>query len=61
VKGFRALEGSWMLEYGRGLVPMALPLALGDSVFSCLDGTTIARTLWVYGKLTTRELLKGKI
>ena len=61
VKGFRALEDSWMLEYGRGLVPMALPLALGDSVFSCQDGTTIARTLWVYGKLTTRELLKGKI
>ena len=61
VTGFRALEGSWMLEYGRGLVPMALPLALGDSIFSCLDGTTIARTLWVYGKLTTRELLKGKI
>jgi hypothetical protein len=42
-------------------VPLALPLTLGDSVFSCMDTTTIARTLWVYGKLTTRELLKGKI
>jgi hypothetical protein len=60
-KAFRLLEDGWMLEYGRGLVPMALPLALGDSVFSCMDATTIARTLWVYGKLTTRELLKGKI
>ena len=61
VKSFRIVEDGWMLEYGRGLVPLALPLALGDAVFSCMDGTTIARTLWVYGKLAVRELLKGKI
>lgn len=61
VKGFRIFEGGWMLEYGRGIVPMALPLALGDSVFSCMDGTTIWKTLWHYGRLVTKSLLKGKI
>jgi C-8 sterol isomerase len=60
VKGFRLPEGGWMLEYGRGIVPMALPLALGDSVFSCMDGTTVVKTLWTYGRLVVRELLKGK-
>jgi hypothetical protein len=61
VKGFRLPEAGWMLEYGRGIVPMALPLALGDSVFSCMDGTTVWKTLWTYGRLVVRELLKGKI
>jgi C-8 sterol isomerase len=61
VKGFRILEGGWMLEYGRGFVPAALPLALGDSVFSALDGTTIVKTLWYYGKEVCKSLLKGKL
>ncbi len=60
VKGFRICEGGWMLEYARGLIPAALPLALGDGVFSCMDGTTVVKTLWHYGRLVTKEMLKGK-
>ena len=61
VKGFRLRDETWLLEYGRGLIPTALPLALGDSVFSSMDPYTVIKTLWIYGRLTTRELLKGKI
>jgi hypothetical protein len=61
VKGFKIPEGGWMLEYARGIIPMALPLALGDTVFSCMDGTTLVKTLGIYGRLVTRELLQGKI
>ena len=61
VKAFRIVEDGWMLEYGRGLVPLALPIALGDAVFSCMDGTTIVRTVWTYARMTVRELLMGKV
>jgi C-8 sterol isomerase len=60
-KGFRLAEGTWLLEYGRGFVPAALPVGLGDAVFSAMDGTTIYKTLRNYGRLVVRELLKGKI
>jgi ERG2 and Sigma1 receptor like protein len=61
VKGFRIQEDGWMLEYARGFIPAALPLALGDSVFSSMDGTTIVKTLWHYGKLVTKNLFRGKL
>jgi C-8 sterol isomerase len=61
VKGFRVHEDTWMLEYGRGWVPTALPVALGDAVFSAMDVRTIVKTLWVYGRLVVRELVRGKI
>lgn len=61
VKGFRIADETWLLEYGRGIIPSALPLALGDSIFSSMDYYTVVKTLWVYGRLTLRELLKGKI
>jgi ERG2 and Sigma1 receptor like protein len=61
VKGFRIREDTWMLEYGRGLVPTALPVALGDAVFSAMDFRTVFKTLWVYGQLVVRELVRGKI
>ncbi len=61
VKGFRVREDTWMLEYGRGLVPTALPVAVGDSVFSAMDWKTVFKTFWVYGRLVCRELLRGKI
>jgi C-8 sterol isomerase len=60
-KGYRALEGTWMLEYGRGLVPTALPMGLGDAVFSGQDPVTIFKTLHGYGRLVVKELLKGKL
>lgn len=61
VKGFKLAEGSWMLEYGRGIIPASLPFALGDAIFSCFDIPTIAKTLWLYGKMVVKELCKGKI
>jgi hypothetical protein len=61
VKGFRLAEDTWLLEYGRGLVPSSLPLALGDAIFSAMDGTTIWKTLKAYGSLVSRELMQGKI
>jgi C-8 sterol isomerase len=61
VKAFRLREDTWMLEYGRGWVPTALPVALGDAVFSALDVRTIVKTLSVYGRLVVRELIRGKV
>jgi hypothetical protein len=56
-KGVRLGPGNWLLEYGRGPVPTSLPFAL----MSAMDGTTIVKTMWVYGKQVVKELLKGKI
>ena len=61
VKGFRLSDECWLLEYGRGAIPTALPLALGDSVFSSMDWYTVGKTLWVYGKQVTQNLMRGKI
>ena len=61
VKGFRVREDTWMLEYGRGPIPTALPVSLGDAVFSALDWRTVCKTFWVYGRLVFRELIRGKI
>jgi C-8 sterol isomerase len=61
VKAFRIREGTWMLEYGRGPVPTALPVALGDALFSAMDFKTIAKTIWLYGKQAVGELCRGKI
>ena len=61
VKGFRLPDAAWMLEYGRGPIPTALPFALSDAALSCLDAKTVAKTLWIYGRLVTRELMRGKI
>jgi C-8 sterol isomerase len=61
VKGWRAPDGMWLLEYGRGPIPTALPLALADSVFSAMDWRTVWKTLRIYGRHTMRELLQGKI
>jgi hypothetical protein len=60
-KGYKLPENGWMLEYGRGPVPTALPMALADAVLSCGDLYTVYRTLQVYGRQVTRNLLKGKI
>lgn len=61
VKGVRILPETWMLEYGRGPIPTCLPMALGDSVFSALDGTTIYDTARTYGGMTLKSLMTGKI
>ena len=61
VKGWRAPESIWVLEYGRGPIPTCLPVAVGDSFFSAMDFKTFFKTFWVYAGLTLKELLKGKI
>jgi len=61
VKGYRITEESWMLEYGLGPVPTALPMGLGDAVFRGQDPHTIVKTLWAYGKLAMKELVQRKI
>lgn len=59
-KGFRLPDGAWMLEYGRGVIPSALPFGLGDAVLA-LDARTIVKTLRVYGRLVLHELRQGKV
>jgi C-8 sterol isomerase len=61
VKGWRVPDTAWMLEYARGPVPTALPVALADACFSALDPVTLTETLWVYGAQVVKNLMKGKI
>lgn len=61
INGFVFEPDTWALEYGRGFVPSALHTTLGDLVFRALDPLLIAQTFKVYGVLTLRELLQGKI
>ena len=60
-KGFKLTPGSWMLEYGRGIIPASLPFALAYAFFTCFDLRTIFKTLWIYTKMVVKELWKGKI
>ncbi|CAG1022216.1 hypothetical protein MTYM_01558 [Methylococcales bacterium] len=60
VNGFKIPDHAWMLEYGRGSVPAAFPLILGDVLFSAVDFTTLADTVWVYGKMALRELVLNR-
>ncbi|MBI5480092.1 MAG: hypothetical protein HY906_14595 [Deltaproteobacteria bacterium] len=61
VKGWRIDEGTWMLEYGRGFLPSALPLALADVVLSALDWRIVVQTFRIYGRHALRELRQGKL
>jgi len=57
VNGFKIPESAWMLEYGKGFIPSSFPLILGDVLFSAVDWTTLAETVWTYSKMALRELL----
>jgi C-8 sterol isomerase len=61
VKGYKLPDGAWMLEYGRGPIPTVLPFGLANAVFTMMDGEMVRQTVFTYGKLTLRNLLKGKI
>ena len=60
-KGYRIHEDSWMLEYAHGAIPTMLPPGIWDNLFSNLDFKSLWLTFWDYGRLTVRELLRGKI
>ncbi|MCK5808248.1 isomerase [bacterium] len=60
-KGYCIKENGWMLEYARGVIPAMLPMGIWDNLFSNLDIRSLWFTFWDYGKITIRELLKGKI
>lgn len=60
VDAFKIPESAWMLEYGRGFVPAAFPLILGDVIVSALDGTTLVDTVWTYAKMAWRELVVNR-
>lgn len=61
VQGYRIPESGWALEYARGFIPSMMPFGLLDVVTSTLDVPTLTRTLGIYAKGVTRELLRGKI
>ncbi len=60
-KGYRLPDEAWMLEYSRGPIPTMLPFGLADTLLSTLDITCLLKTLRIYGTLTVKSLLKGKI
>jgi C-8 sterol isomerase len=60
-KGYCLRENAWMLEYAEGCIPAMLPPGVWDNLFSNLDLSSLARTFRDYGRLTIRELLRGKL
>ena len=51
--------GTWMVEYGRGVVPSTLVFALADNVFGTTDLYLMLKTLKVYGISVLQEILMG--
>uniref|UniRef100_H0W7S7 Sigma non-opioid intracellular receptor 1 n=1 Tax=Cavia porcellus TaxID=10141 RepID=H0W7S7_CAVPO len=47
---------TWMVEYGRGVIPSTLGFALADTVFSTQDFLTLFYTLRVYARALQLEL-----
>lgn len=61
IQGYRIPENGWALEYARGFIPSMMPFGVLDVLTSTLDMPTLTRTLGIYAKGVTRELLRGKI
>lgn len=60
-KGYRMPDRCFALEYARGPIPLMMPFGVADTFSSTVDFRTLARTVQVYARSATRELLKGKI
>jgi C-8 sterol isomerase len=58
---YRMPERCYALEYARGFIPAMLPFGFADTLTSLLDARTIGRTMRIYGRAVTGELLRGKI
>lgn len=61
VQGYRIPENGWALEYARGFIPSMMPFGVLDVLTSTLDFPTLAKTLGIYARGVTRELMRGKI
>ncbi|MCH9685078.1 MAG: hypothetical protein K0V04_26815 [Deltaproteobacteria bacterium] len=61
VQGYRIPENGWALEYARGFIPSMMPFGVLDVVTSTLDVPTLTKTLGIYARGVTRELMRGKI
>lgn len=55
-KGVSIADGAWMLEYARGPIATALPLGVGDALFSCGDLSGVRKTFKIYQRLTIKAL-----
>jgi C-8 sterol isomerase len=60
-EAFCVKDNLTVLEYCRGLIPLMMPFGLADSVFSTLDFKSVRHQSWIYTKLCTKQLLKGRI
>ena len=60
-KGYCIREEAWMLEYAHGCIPLMLPAGVWDNIFSNLDLRSLLWTFRDWGRLTLRELRRGKL
>ncbi|KAK5575440.1 hypothetical protein RB653_006573 [Dictyostelium firmibasis] len=56
-KGYCCEPNSWMLEYGRGVIPLALPYFLFSSIFVTLDIVPWISAVFYVGREVTKNLL----
>ena len=59
-KGYRIVNGGWVLEYARGAIPTMLPFGVADTLFSTLDFVTLFRTFRIYGRSVLRAARRGR-
>ena len=50
--------GTWMVEYGRGVLPSTLGFALCDSIFSTMDFISSFKLLKMYARGLVQETLR---
>jgi len=50
-------DHAWMLEYGRGLLPLSLPFQMAGTFSSTLDFVSLFRTQFIYAKYLLYELI----
>ncbi|BAZ50105.1 hypothetical protein NIES4103_27190 [Nostoc sp. NIES-4103] len=56
-EGLAIKDYAWVLEYGRGPIPLILPFGFADAFFSTLDFKSVLQTLWIYGTMVLKELI----
>ena len=56
-RGYCIKDHAWMLEYGRGCIPLMLPFGLADAIFSIASLRSTRDTIWSYGACAQRYML----